>query len=118
MGTAVTIQSPEVSRPMRAMAKRTNPVARGLVVVLAGVLLVGSGLLFVRLRPYWIAKYRGQFANLRGAVLPGAPLAKARLYGAHLQHAVLTGASLEQANLSDVDFSEAKLDRARLGHAT
>src|SRR5436309_900582 len=49
------------------MQKRTNRVAWCLAATLALVVLGGIGLLGVRLRPYWVAKYCG-----RGASLPGA----------------------------------------------
>ena len=50
-----------------------NRVAWWLSAILAAVLLAGFGALFLRLRPYWIAKYRGAGANLRQAFLPLAP---------------------------------------------
>ena len=37
--------------------------------ILAGLVLWATGLLFVRLRPYLVAKYRGENAELQGAVL-------------------------------------------------
>jgi hypothetical protein len=69
--------------------KRTNRVAWGLVVVLAARVLVGTGLLVVRVPPYWVAKYRGRGANLRGAALPFAPLREAFLDTANLEGADL-----------------------------
>ena len=68
--------------------------------ILASVMLVGVGLLFVRLRPYCVAKYRGQNADLRGATLLLAPLAAADLRGANLTHANLRGANLVEADWS------------------
>jgi hypothetical protein len=60
------------------MAKRTNLVAWGLAVVLAVGVLGGGGVLFVRLRPYWVAKYRGEGADLRGAALAFARLGRGK----------------------------------------
>src|SRR5262249_4843437 len=71
--------------------------------ILAGGMSVGIGLLFVRLRPYWVAKYRGAGADLRGAVLPRAPLRGADLCAANLRSADLHGADLRGANLSQTD---------------
>jgi hypothetical protein len=89
-----------------------EPVVMGLVAALAAVVLFGGGLLFVRVQPHWVAMYRGRFANLRGAVLSHAPLARADLSGAYLQQAVLTRATLKQSNLADVDLTQAKREGA------
>jgi uncharacterized protein YjbI with pentapeptide repeats len=67
------------------MAKRnTVRTAWWLAAILAGVVLGGTGMLLVRLRPYWVARYWGREADLRGvnlsnAVLPGVDLAGAEL---------------------------------------
>src|SRR5437016_2047495 len=45
----------------------------GLAAILALVVLGGIGLLFVRLKPYWVARYQGRGADLHGAVLVLAP---------------------------------------------
>jgi uncharacterized protein YjbI with pentapeptide repeats len=76
------------------VAKPTNRVAWGLAVVLTAGVVAAVGMLGVQLRPYWVAKYRGREADLRGAALPYAPLA-----GAELDSAVLAGADLSGANL-------------------
>src|SRR2546430_1952320 len=89
-----------------------NRTVWALCAVLAGLLLAGAGLLLVRLRPYWVAKYRGQSAALRGAALPLAPLA-----GADLSRADLTGANLSGANLAGARLFLAKLPGARLAGA-
>ena len=60
-------------------------------------------------RPYWVAKYRGEEADLRGAMLYKAPLA-----GANLRRANLRGASLWDANLTGADLREADLTGANL----
>jgi hypothetical protein len=91
------------------MAKPTNRVAWGLAVILAGVLLGATGLLFLRLRPYWIARYRGAGADLRQAFLPLAPLHAAILDHAHLQQANLQRADLRGADLRGTDPSAALL---------
>ena len=60
------------------MAKaKTSRIVWALCALLALVLASGLGLLFLQLRPYWVAKYRGQGANLQGAFLAHAPLAGA-----------------------------------------
>ena len=50
-------------------------MAWGLAAILAVLLLGGVGLLGVRLKPYWVAKYRGRNASLHAAILINAPLA-------------------------------------------
>jgi uncharacterized protein YjbI with pentapeptide repeats len=81
-------------------AKRTNRMLWGLTAVLGGVVLGCIGLLFVRLKPYWLAKYQGAGADLARAYLPGANLRGAELGNANLQQAVLSGADLRGSNLS------------------
>src|SRR5438045_914179 len=82
------------------MAKRrTNRPLWVMSLLLASVMLAGLGPLFLRLRPYWIAKYRGKGADLHAAALPFAPLAGAALDGAHLRRANLRGANLSRASL-------------------
>jgi hypothetical protein len=54
--------------------KKTNRVAWTLAGILALVVIGGIAALGVRLRPYWVAKYRGEGADLRGANLILAPL--------------------------------------------
>src|SRR5207302_4771940 len=79
------------------MAKRrTNRAAWGAAAILAAMLLVGAGLLLVRLRPYWVAKYRGKGANLRGVVLVFVPLSGAAPDGIDLRGATLRGANLSR----------------------
>jgi uncharacterized protein YjbI with pentapeptide repeats len=79
---------------------QTNRVAWGLAAILAVPLLGGIVWLGVRLRPYWVAKYRGKGANLHAAMLAFAPLSGADLEGANLQGANLSGAILNDADLS------------------
>ena len=59
--------------------KRQSRVAWRLAAILAVVDLGGIALLGLRLRPYWVAKYRGRRADLHGAILVLAPLASADL---------------------------------------
>jgi hypothetical protein len=106
----------------RLMAKRTNRVAWGLVVGLAVAVLGGSGLLFVRLRPYLIARYWGRGAYLMDAALPGASLSgvdlrEALLFGADLRGSHLVGTDLRKASLAGADLSRANLQGADLGGA-
>jgi uncharacterized protein YjbI with pentapeptide repeats len=99
-----------------------NHKAWGLVVVLAGVVLGGSGLLFVRLRPALVARYRGHAAELLDAPLPGASLAgvdlgEALLFGADLRGAHLVGTDLRRAALAGADLRNANLQGADLRDA-
>src|SRR6266568_9262046 len=55
------------------MSTRTNRVPQWLSAVLAAAVLGGIGLPGARLRPYWVAGYRGEGADLYGALLPHAP---------------------------------------------
>jgi hypothetical protein len=100
-----------VRTPLRR--QKVNRIAWGLVAVLAVATVGGTGLLAARLRPYWVAKYRAEFADLRGAVLPGASLV-----GADLNEADLRGANLCYANLSAATLFATKLTGARLVGAT
>jgi hypothetical protein len=77
--------------------------------MLGVLLLAGAGSSSKWLRAYWIAKYRGVGANLRGAMLVRAPLAGADLWGADLH-----GADLHSANLHGADLWEADLRGADL----
>jgi hypothetical protein len=82
--------------------------------ILAALVLWPTGLLVVRLKPYWVAKYRGQGANLQGALLPLAPLQGADLREANLDGAQLRGANLRQANLWHAQLNGANLRGADL----
>jgi uncharacterized protein YjbI with pentapeptide repeats len=93
-----------------------------MIALLAGVVLVGLGALVGRLRPYWVAKYHGEGADLRGAVLVFAPLSdadlfRARLNEASLRTANLREASLDEAQLQRADLRDADLSDAALGGA-
>lgn len=82
-----------------------RPQVIGIVCSLsAGVLLTA--------RPYWVAKYRGREANLRGTVLLMAYLDSADLRGADLSGAILKGAWLEGTNLKGADLRGADLSGA------
>ncbi len=105
------------------MAKaRTNRAAWVIAVLLAVVVLGGVALLGVQLKPYWVAKYRGNGANLDGAVLifpplPGADLMGASLSGANLDSVDLRHANLSLTTLSDASLRGADLSRADLSNA-
>ena len=99
--------------------RKTNWLAIWLCASFAAAELVGASLAIIRLRPYWIAKYRGAGADLRQSFLQWAPLHRAILTRARLQQANLRGADLDQAalysaNLSGADLSGADLDNARI----
>src|SRR5438128_11154762 len=94
--------------------KKTSRVAWVLSAVLAVVVMGGIGLLGLRLRPYWVAKYRGRGADLRGAVLPFAPLPDAFLESAILERANLDGADLRGAYLGFANLKRANLAGANL----
>jgi hypothetical protein len=56
-----------------SMTRKTNRAVWALVAALAVIVLGGVGLLGVRLRPYWIAMYRGHGPDLQQTVLIYAP---------------------------------------------
>jgi uncharacterized protein YjbI with pentapeptide repeats len=99
------------------MAKRTNRAAWGLAAVLAVVVLVSTGLLLVRMRPYLTARFWGHSADLRGVVLAKMPLAGANLSRARLTEAELAGADLSRATLGEADLHRADLRRSNLSDA-
>jgi uncharacterized protein YjbI with pentapeptide repeats len=68
-----------------------NRIVWSFCAALAGILLVSTALLGIWLRPYWVAKYRGEGADLHGAFLMFAPLRTADLSGADLHGANLCG---------------------------
>lgn len=59
-------------------------------------------------KPYWVARYRGRAADLRGAVLLSAYLDSADLRSADLSGANLTGAWLAGAKLNGANLRGAK----------
>jgi uncharacterized protein YjbI with pentapeptide repeats len=91
---------------------KPNRIEAVVCAILTGLVLVGVGALGVRLRPYWVARYRGADADLRGAVLIGAPLRGVDLHGAELPNTDLRGADLRDADLKGADLSGANLDGA------
>src|SRR5438552_8554873 len=95
-----------------------NRAAWMLAVVLAVAVLGGLGLVGIRLKPYWVAKYRGQMANLHGAVLLYAPLANADLHGANLSGALLNDANLWGADMRATNLSRASLRGADLSEVS
>jgi hypothetical protein len=96
-----------------------NRVAWGLAVLLAVVVVVllGGSVLFLRFRPYLVARYSGIGANLYRAPLQGAPLAGVNLQRAFLGGADLQGADLRGANLRDSALDGADLQGADLADA-
>src|ERR1043166_8776231 len=93
------------------MSKRR---AWGMAVLLAAVLLGSGALVAARLRPYWIARYRGEKAQLHGAWLPRAPLEGIILIAAELSGANLSGSNLRGAYLEGADLRNANLRGAQL----
>jgi uncharacterized protein YjbI with pentapeptide repeats len=89
--------------------KRTTRTAWWLSAVLAVALVVGVGLLGVRLKTYWVAKYRGDATDFHNALLIYAPL-----QGSNLTLAILSGANLRNANLVGAQLSCAQLNGANL----
>jgi hypothetical protein len=89
-------------------------MAWGLAACLALVLVGGVGVLGVRLRPYWVAMYRGESADLHGAVLFNAPLAHGDLTFANLRGADLRSADLQDADLGGATLAGADLRGANL----
>jgi pentapeptide repeat protein len=85
-----------------------------LVAILAVVVLARLAVLGPRLKPYWVAKFRGAGADLSQASLPHAPLRGAHLCFANLQKADLRGADLANANLAGVNLAGAQLQGANL----
>jgi hypothetical protein len=61
---AILARSYNDSDEVPLMARRTNRVVCGAATVLGVELMIAVGLLGVRLKPYWLAKYRGRCANL------------------------------------------------------
>jgi hypothetical protein len=89
--------------------KRTARMTLAVCAVAAAVILWATGLLLVRLKPYWVAKYRGEGANLERVMLIYAPLARASLH-----RAVLRDADLSHADLRGADLCRASLYGANL----
>jgi uncharacterized protein YjbI with pentapeptide repeats len=95
------------------VVRKAGRTAWGLAAILSVLVMGGIALLGVRLRPYWVAKYRGQDAWPPGAFLTMAPLCGADLVGTNRIGADLTGAYLEGAKLSG-PLLATKLVRAHL----
>jgi uncharacterized protein YjbI with pentapeptide repeats len=76
---------------------KTNRILWLIAAILSALVLGGIGMLFVRLRPYWTAKYRGARADLRCADLRGAKLLDADLRGADLR-----GANFQETDLDHI----------------
>ncbi len=90
----------------------------GLAIGLCSLLMGASFLL----HPYWVARFHGARADLRGALLTMTDLRRAGLRGADLWHArlrfaCLDGADLEGANLAGADLRDTCLDGAYLSGA-
>src|SRR5689334_2111746 len=112
--TAIPASRYNASRSELSMAKRLNGMAWGTAGMLA-LLVAGSIVsLGVRLRPYWVARYRGEDSSLRnaslsGALLPSANLARARLDAACLMHADLRNAWMLYTGLTGARLNNADL---------
>jgi hypothetical protein len=104
------ILTPQVATAERKVDRQ----AWGLAAVLAVVVLGGIGMLGTCLRPYWVAKYRGEGADLSGAMLIRAPLQGAVLESADLSDADLRGADMKGSYLGDADLTGADLRGADL----
>jgi hypothetical protein len=98
--------------------RKMNRLAQGLAAILMVVLLGGIVMPCFWLRCYWVAKYRGEWANLRGAFLIRAPLAGIILHGANLERADLREADLHGAYLNYATLDRGRLDGANLRGAT
>src|SRR4051812_39992369 len=96
----------------------SNRAAWGLVVVMAVGVLGGGGLLGGRLWPYLVAKYRGEQADLAGAILVHAPLRSVGWHCVGLAGANLSGADLRRACLNYVTLDGALMSGASLRGAT
>jgi uncharacterized protein YjbI with pentapeptide repeats len=97
------------SRVSQSNKGMNHRVAWAVAAVLAAVVVGGIGLLGVRLRPYWVARYRGINADMPGVQIPGASLD-----GVHLEGARLTGTNLRRANLRRAIPDGANLTNADL----
>lgn len=97
--------------------RKTNRTAQALAAGLAVVVLGAVALLGMRLRPYWVAKYRGSEADLHCALLIRAPLGEASLRSADLRGADLRGACLARAGLRGANLGAADLSYANLAGA-
>jgi uncharacterized protein YjbI with pentapeptide repeats len=87
-------------------------VAWVLAAILAVAVVGGVGLLGVRLRPYWVAMYRGDGADLHGTSLPFAPLEGVSLNSANLIKADLFRANLHGSDLTGADLAGTDLSYA------
>jgi uncharacterized protein YjbI with pentapeptide repeats len=97
---------------------KSNRLISGMCVLLAGVILLATALLGVRLLPsYWMAKYRGKDAHLASTNLSFAPLRGANLFGAYLRGSNLYAADLREAQLVDANLRSSNLCAADLGNA-
>jgi hypothetical protein len=89
-----------------------------LATIAAGLALNKGRRHLARLRPYWVAKYRGHEADLRNAALPQAELAGANLHMANLRTADLQRANLQGASLLRADLFCARLNGANLAETS
>ena len=112
--TAATAERAERKRPGAGSPAVRRPA---MVRFFPAVMLGGVAVLAVSLRPYWVAKYWGERASLRKAVLLYAPLNGANLSRADLRHAVLSSANLQNACLLYTLLQGADLRGAKLANA-
>jgi uncharacterized protein YjbI with pentapeptide repeats len=117
-GTPTLAQPWAVGVGQQPMQKRTTSDSAIWACAVLGTLLVwATALLFARLQPYWVARYRNKGADLRGAALPLAPLRgtqfdQTNLQGANLRGADLRSTWLERTNLAGADLRAANLEGA------
>src|SRR5438128_9417924 len=101
----------------RLLFLRTTWIPVWLYAFQLGLIVGVTGLLFVRLRPYWVAKYHGMGADLHSVSLRGAPLRGAELGTANLQGADLLSADLREANLSSTLVVKDPTGVSGIGHS-
>jgi hypothetical protein len=111
----MSMREPIPSRPPAT----PNHSAWRLCGILAALLVAGLWILGreVTQHPYFVARYRGEGADLRGARLRHAQLGGAYLLCALLQRADLRGAHLRLADLAHTDLQRANLAGADLRSA-
>src|SRR2546426_4975654 len=113
---APAARHPELERTRERV--KTRRTIQALTVILAAALLAGAGFAAVYLRSYFVARYRGEFAELHDRTLILAPLSGADLASANLQRIDLSGACLRDADLDATNLGAANLAGADLKRAS